>query len=43
MKQLSCIQSYAWNVEYDFKDLRLENDRGISFISCLAKASDLVG
>ena len=43
MKELSSIQSHAWNVQYDFTDLMLTDEGGISFISHLAKASGLVG
>ena len=43
MKEPSSIQSHAWNVEYDFTNLMLTKEGGISFISHLAKASDLVG
>ena len=43
MKELSSIQSHAWNVQYDFTDANLASNAGISFVAYLAKASGLVG
>lgn len=43
MKQLSIIQSHAWNVEYDFTDANITDCGGISLAAYLAKASGLVG
>ena len=43
MKQLSSIQSHAWNVEYDFTDANITDCGDISLTAYLAKASGLVG
>ena len=43
MKELSSIQSHAWNVEYDFTNTKLTSNAGIWFVEYLAKASGLVG
>lgn len=43
MKQMSSIQSCAWNVEYDFTDAKLTGSGGISFAVNLTKSSGLIG